>query len=83
MCYEHGFQQCQSPICVGLPEKGKMFCERISFPEDSLFLDPDRVAYQELALYEGIGRTFFNLATPKVCRGCACMLFHIASGSCP
>jgi hypothetical protein len=51
---------------AGLPEKGRVFCERTSFPEDALFLDPDRVAYRELALYEGIGRTFFNLATPKV-----------------
>jgi hypothetical protein len=51
---------------TGLPEKGKLFCERVPFPEELLFLDPDRVAYRELALYEGIGRTFFSRATPAV-----------------
>ncbi len=48
-----------------MPEKGKLFCERLPFPEELLFLDPDQVAYRELALYEGVGRTFFSRATPK------------------
>ena len=49
-----------------MPEKGRLFCERVPFPEASLFLDPERVAYRELSLYEGLGRTFFSRATPKV-----------------
>ena len=67
---------------AGLPEKGKVFCERTSFPEDALFLDLDRVAYRELALYEGIGRTFFNLATPKVLFS-PCMLWNKPHGFLP
>jgi len=51
---------------AGMPEKGKLFCERLPFPEELLFLDPDRVAYRELSLYEGLGRTFFSRATPEV-----------------
>ena len=48
-----------------MPEKGRLFCERVPFPEANLFLDPERVAYRELSLYEGFGRTFFSRATPK------------------
>lgn len=51
---------------AGVPEKGKAFCEKVAFPEDALFLDPDSAAYKELGLFEGWGRTFFALATPKV-----------------
>ena len=50
---------------AGVPEKGRLFCERVPFPEANLFLDPERVAYRELLLYEGFGRTFFSRATPK------------------
>lgn len=49
-----------------MPEKGRLFCEMVPFPEANLFLDPDREAYRELSLYEGLGRTFFSRATPKV-----------------
>ncbi|EIE25407.1 hypothetical protein COCSUDRAFT_61626 [Coccomyxa subellipsoidea C-169] len=56
-------------LSVGVPEKGKLFCERVPFPEELLFLDPDRLAYSELALYEGIGRTFFSRATPAALSG--------------
>lgn len=52
---------------AGVPEKGRLFCERVPFPEANLFLDPERVAYRELSLYEGFGRTFFSRATPKAC----------------
>ncbi len=58
---------------TGVPEKGKLFCERVPFPEELLFLDPDRVAYRELALYEGIGRTFFSRATPAVWASTQCV----------
>ena len=50
-----------------MPEKGRLFCERVPFPEANLFLDLERVAYRELSLYEGFGRTFFSRATPKAC----------------
>lgn len=56
-------------LSVGVPEKGRLFCERVPFPEASLFLDPERVAYRELSLYEGLGRTFFSRATPKALSG--------------
>ncbi|CAL8460633.1 g163 [Coccomyxa elongata] len=56
-------------LSVGVPEKGKLFCERLPFPEELLFLDPNQVAYRELALYEGVGRTFFSRATPKALSG--------------
>lgn len=57
-------------LLAGVPEKGKAFCEKVPFPEDALFLDPERAAYKELSLFEGVGRTFFALATPKVLPAC-------------
>lgn len=65
--------QVHSPLLAGVPEKGKAFCEKVPFPEDALFLDPECVAYKELSLYEGWGRTFFALATPKVSLHAAAM----------
>lgn len=64
---KEGEKRSSVGFCMpGVPEKGKVFCEKLPFPEDLLFLDPNRVAYRELSLYEGIGRTFFSAATPKV-----------------
>nr|GEV29514.1 prostamide/prostaglandin F synthase [Tanacetum cinerariifolium] len=53
-------------IGIGEPKKARVFAERLSFPLDSLYTDPERKAYNLLGLYYGIGRTFFNPASAKV-----------------
>lgn len=53
-------------IGIGEPKKARIFAERLPFPLDSLYADPERKAYNLLGLYYGIGRTFFNPASAKV-----------------
>ncbi|KAL5717140.1 hypothetical protein ACHQM5_010207 [Ranunculus cassubicifolius] len=53
-------------VGVGTPDKAQMLAERLPFPMDSLYCDPDRKAYDVLGLYYGLGRTFFNPASVKV-----------------
>jgi len=53
-------------IGVGTPDKARILGERLPFPMDSLYADPDRKAYNALGLYYGLGRTFFNPASAKV-----------------
>lgn len=53
-------------VGVGSPNKARILAERLPFPLDSLYADPDRKAYNVLGLYYGIGRTFFNPASAKV-----------------
>ncbi|XP_052196156.1 thioredoxin-like protein AAED1, chloroplastic [Diospyros lotus] len=53
-------------IGVGTPDKARMLAERLPFPLDCLYADPERKAYDALGLYYGIGRTFFNPASAKV-----------------
>ncbi|XP_058765273.1 thioredoxin-like protein AAED1, chloroplastic [Vicia villosa] len=53
-------------VGVGAPDKARILAERLPFPMDSLYADPDRKAYDFLDLYYGFGRTFFNPASAKV-----------------
>ncbi|KAI3462659.1 hypothetical protein Pfo_019322 [Paulownia fortunei] len=53
-------------VGVGTPDKAQLLAERLPFPLDSLYADPDRKAYDVLGLYYGLGRTFFNPASVKV-----------------
>ncbi|KAJ4714681.1 thioredoxin-like protein AAED1, chloroplastic [Melia azedarach] len=53
-------------IGVGTPNKARMLAERLPFPMDCLYADPDRKVYNLLGLYYGVGRTFFNPASAKV-----------------
>lgn len=53
-------------IGIGEPKKAQLFAERLPFPLDNLYADPERKAYNLLGLYYGIGRTFFNPASAKV-----------------
>ncbi|CAA7404293.1 unnamed protein product [Spirodela intermedia] len=53
-------------VGVGAPEKARILAERLPFPLDCLYADPDRKAYDVLGLYYGFGRTFFNPASAKV-----------------
>ncbi|KAK9066978.1 hypothetical protein SSX86_014302 [Deinandra increscens subsp. villosa] len=50
-------------IGIGEPKKAQILAERLPFPSDSLYADPERKAYNILGLYYGIGRTFFNPAS--------------------
>ncbi|XP_058227118.1 thioredoxin-like protein AAED1, chloroplastic [Rhododendron vialii] len=53
-------------VGVGTPNKARILAERLPFPLDCLYADPERKAYDVLGLYYGIGRTFFNPASAKV-----------------
>ncbi|KAH7566727.1 hypothetical protein ACOSQ2_023688 [Xanthoceras sorbifolium] len=53
-------------VGVGAPNKARLLAERLPFPMDCLYADPDRKAYDLLGLYYGVGRTFFNPASAKV-----------------
>ncbi|KAL3526913.1 hypothetical protein ACH5RR_011569 [Cinchona calisaya] len=53
-------------VGVGTPSKARILAERLPFPVDCLYADPDRKAYDVLGLYYGVGRTFFNPASAKV-----------------
>lgn len=53
-------------VGVGSPDKARILAERLPFPMDSLYADPDRKAYDVLGLYFGLGRTFFNPASAKL-----------------
>ncbi|KAB2008557.1 hypothetical protein E1A91_D10G112200v1 [Gossypium mustelinum] len=53
-------------VGVGTPDRARILAERVPFPMDSLYADPERKAYDVLGLYYGLGRTFFNPASAKV-----------------
>ncbi|EER90940.1 hypothetical protein BDA96_01G109000 [Sorghum bicolor] len=53
-------------VGVGTPAKARILAERLPFPLEYLYADPDRKAYNLLGLYFGVGRTFFNPASAKV-----------------
>ncbi|KAL2499564.1 Thioredoxin superfamily protein [Abeliophyllum distichum] len=53
-------------VGVGTPNKARLLAERLPFPLDCLYADPERKAYDVLGLYYGLGRTFFNPASTKV-----------------
>ncbi|KAM6564114.1 hypothetical protein CsatB_024112 [Cannabis sativa] len=53
-------------VGVGTPDKARILAERLPFPMDCLYADPDRKAYDVMGLYFGLGRTFFNRASIKV-----------------
>ncbi|KAG2535534.1 hypothetical protein PVAP13_9NG121000 [Panicum virgatum] len=53
-------------VGVGTPAKARILAERLPFPLEYLYADPERKAYDILGLYFGIGRTFFNPASVKV-----------------
>ncbi|KAF3969584.1 hypothetical protein ACB098_02G148500 [Castanea mollissima] len=53
-------------IGVGTPNKARILADRLPFPMDCLYADPERKAYDILGLYYGFGRTFFNPASAKV-----------------
>ncbi|EYU41366.1 hypothetical protein MIMGU_mgv1a012064mg [Erythranthe guttata] len=53
-------------VGIGTPDKAQLLAERLPFPLDSLYCDPDRKAYELLGLYFGFRRTFLNPASTKV-----------------
>ncbi|TKY55590.1 Thioredoxin protein AAED1 [Spatholobus suberectus] len=53
-------------VGIGTPNKARILAERLPFPMDCLYADPERKAYNVLNLYYGFGRTFFNPASAKV-----------------
>ncbi|XP_051178551.1 thioredoxin-like protein AAED1, chloroplastic [Lolium perenne] len=53
-------------IGVGTSDKARILADRLPFPSDSLYADPERKAYDVLGLYHGIGRTLFSPASAKI-----------------
>ncbi|XP_065629948.1 thioredoxin-like protein AAED1, chloroplastic isoform X2 [Quercus suber] len=62
-------------IGVGTPNKARILADRLPFPMDCLYADPERKAYDILGLYYGFGRTFF---TPAIDDFSALTLMHQA-----
>lgn len=54
-------------VSIGTVENGRRFASLLNppLPQELLYLDPSRETYTALGLYHGVGRTFFNPATPK------------------
>ncbi|GLT75360.1 hypothetical protein SLA2020_470910 [Shorea laevis] len=50
-------------VGVGTPNKARILAERLPFPKDCLYADPERKAYDVLGLYYGLGRTLFSPAS--------------------
>ncbi|CAN6281551.1 unnamed protein product [Urochloa humidicola] len=53
-------------IGVGTPDKARILADRLPFPVDYLYADPERKAYNVLGLYHGLGRTLFSPASAKI-----------------
>ncbi|KAM7263238.1 hypothetical protein ACFE04_000921 [Oxalis oulophora] len=53
-------------VGVGTPDKARVLAERLPFPMDTLYADPDRKAYDVMGLYFGIRRTFFSSASKNI-----------------
>ncbi|XP_074295243.1 thioredoxin-like protein AAED1, chloroplastic [Silene latifolia] len=53
-------------VGVGSASKARILADRLPFPMECLYADPERKAYDVLGLYYGFGRTFFNPASAKV-----------------
>uniref|UniRef100_J3LSG7 Alkyl hydroperoxide reductase subunit C/ Thiol specific antioxidant domain-containing protein n=2 Tax=Oryza brachyantha TaxID=4533 RepID=J3LSG7_ORYBR len=53
-------------IGVGTPDKARILADRLPFPIDNLYADPDRKAYDVLGMYHGVGRTLFSPASAKI-----------------
>ncbi|MFX6535172.1 peroxiredoxin-like family protein [Acinetobacter baumannii] len=53
-------------VGVGSSENAQLFAERLPFPLDSLYADPERKAYDAMGLYFGLRRTFLSPASAKV-----------------
>ncbi|KAG8062456.1 hypothetical protein GUJ93_ZPchr0003g17452 [Zizania palustris] len=53
-------------VGVGTPDKARILADRLPFPMDSLYADPERKAYDVLGLYHGVGRTFFSPANARM-----------------
>nr|KJB48764.1 hypothetical protein B456_008G085700 [Gossypium raimondii] len=64
-------------IGVGTPNKARLLAERLPFPMDCLYADPNREAYDILGLYYGFGRTFFNPASVHLFSILCSILFSI------
>ncbi|TVU45257.1 hypothetical protein EJB05_04738, partial [Eragrostis curvula] len=44
-------------VGVGTPDKARILADRLPFPSEYLYADPERKAYNVLGLYHGLGRT--------------------------
>uniref|UniRef100_A0A7N0SYP2 Thioredoxin domain-containing protein n=1 Tax=Kalanchoe fedtschenkoi TaxID=63787 RepID=A0A7N0SYP2_KALFE len=53
-------------VGIGTPDNAQLLAQRLPFPTDCLYADPERKAYSLFDLYYGFGRTFFNPASRKV-----------------
>ncbi|KAH8067402.1 prostaglandin-F synthase [Aureococcus anophagefferens] len=51
-------------VGIGTPEKGRLVADRAATTASRLLADPENALYDALALNAGVGRTFFNPATP-------------------
>ncbi|KAL7090155.1 hypothetical protein ACP275_12G023000 [Erythranthe tilingii] len=52
-------------VGIGTPDRAQILAEKLPFPLDSLYCDPDHKAYDVLGLFYGIRRTLFSIASTK------------------
>ena len=55
-------------VSIGTLERGEDFARETAFPAEKLYADPDNVCYDALGFHRGVGRTFFDKATPFAMR---------------
>lgn len=53
-------------IGVGPSSKAQVLAEKLPFPAECLYADPDRKAYDALGLYHGVARTWLNPASMQI-----------------
>jgi len=53
-------------IGVGPSSKAQVLAEKLPFPAECLYADPDRKAYDALGLYHGVSRTFLNPTSMQI-----------------
>lgn len=52
-------------ISIGTAARAVEFSKETEFPSENLYADPENICYDALNFHHGVGRTFFNAATPS------------------
>ena len=67
-------------VGVGTPDSAKQFAEALPFPEENLFVDPERKAYSALSFHGDLDGTEGIFFDPKVVEGVRRLFFTKITG---
>lgn len=67
-------------VGVGTPDSAKQFAAALPFPEEALYVDPERAAYKALALHGDLDGTEGIFFDPKVVEGVRRLFFTKITG---